>query len=59
MTVARKCSQCGKPLRKWVEGVGYVGYIGNGYFCSLRCGFKYAVAVKRAIENKPRRDGNP
>lgn len=50
--MSKPCVQCGKPLRKWVDGVGYCG---NGHFCSLRCGFRYAVAVKRAIENTPRK----
>lgn len=43
----KPCVQCGKPLRKWIVSSGYNG---NGFFCSLRCGFRYAVAVKRAID---------
>lgn len=51
--MSKPCAQCGKPLRKWIDAS--YGYTGNGFFCSLRCGFRYAVLVKRAVENSPRK----
>ncbi len=27
---------------------GRYGYLGNGYFCTLRCGFQYGVSNARA-----------
>jgi hypothetical protein len=38
------CIQCGKKLTKNPYFVGY-GYDGNGYFCILRCGYRYALNI--------------
>jgi hypothetical protein len=47
------CRSCGRPLPKYQffghpvidpERSRQYGYEGNGYFCTLRCGFKWALA---------------
>lgn len=38
----KHCKYCGKRLRKAQFFEGY-GYDGNGFFCTLRCGFGWAV----------------
>ena len=42
--VKMTCIQCGKKLTKNPYLVGY-GYDGNGYFCILRCGYRYALNI--------------
>ncbi|ANS02871.1 hypothetical protein [uncultured Mediterranean phage uvDeep-CGR0-AD1-C239] len=41
------CEWCGNRLPHQTEPYskkdGGYGYAGNGYFCSLRCGFQYAI----------------
>jgi hypothetical protein len=42
----RTCRWCGDKLRPGdVEGDPRLGYRGNGRFCTLRCGYQYAVMV--------------
>lgn len=42
------CRWCGDPLRReWPEDERG-GYRDNGYFCSLRCGYQWAVALLNA-----------
>lgn len=48
--VRLRCRYCGKPLRKDPYREGY-GYCGEGVFCTLRCG--YAWAVRKVGEGKP------
>lgn len=45
------CRQCGKPLKNWW---GYhprrligLGYEGNGKFCTVRCGYHWAIGVRQ------------
>lgn len=48
-----RCRQCGKALRRysWRGGTpNLFGYVGRGHFCSLRCGWRFAID---AIEERP------
>lgn len=53
----RWCKYCRKPLplyrfadQDWAKEKGKVwGYRGNNYFCTLRCGFKYAILAAQEI----------
>jgi hypothetical protein len=38
------CRWCGDRLRREDEGDQRRGYRDNGHFCSLRCGYQWAVA---------------
>lgn len=38
------CRWCGDRLRKEDPDYEFGGYRGNGRFCSLRCGYQWAVA---------------
>lgn len=42
----KKCLYCHKTLRKYPYGDGH-GYDGDDLFCTLRCGYRYAVAAVR------------
>lgn len=51
-TTAPNCRECGEKLTQYVyfchatidpERKKQFGYKGNGFFCTLRCGFRYAV----------------
>jgi hypothetical protein len=54
---APNCRECGKPLAPYIyfghptidpERKKQFGYGGNGVFCTLRCGYRYALnMVKR------------
>lgn len=42
----KPCLGCGKPLRidpAFRDVTDQPGYAGNGLFCTLRCGFRWAV----------------
>ena len=41
------CVGCGEKLRSAPFVDGY-GKDGNGFFCTLRCGFRYAVRVAKS-----------
>lgn len=48
------CLQCGETMRNtygWKEGEGRFilgrGYLGHGVFCTLTCGYRFALAVVR------------
>lgn len=43
------CKRCGVKLRKYPYGEGY-GYVGDGIFCTLRCGYGWAVAQVRKAD---------
>ena len=51
-----KCGDCGRAMavqfiRKVVSRVPTFerpGYLGNGYFCTLTCGYRYAVKAVQA-----------
>jgi hypothetical protein len=40
-----RCRHCEKALRpvKWADGTLGYGYMGRGHFCSLRCGWRFAI----------------
>jgi hypothetical protein len=40
------CSECGKRMRKSLDGRGYLG---QGYFCTLTCGYRYG---RRVVDQK-------
>jgi hypothetical protein len=58
-----RCQQCGRKmpayftyefhptllLRPVMRSFAGWGYDGNGYFCSLRCGYRYGLSVMRNI----------
>lgn len=49
------CRRCGKPLRMETSLDGKSGYgtEGNGYFCTQRCGYRWAVLWhKQQLDNK-------
>lgn len=37
------CQNCLKPLDLWLSGDGSRGYNGDGVFCTLRCGYRWAL----------------
>jgi hypothetical protein len=37
------CRYCRKPLNLWISGDGTRGYNGDGIFCTLRCGYRWAL----------------
>jgi hypothetical protein len=41
------CLWCGKKLRRCQHGSGERGDYGDGFFCGLRCGFAFAVALAK------------
>jgi len=43
------CAWCGELMRPEHPGCADLGYRGNGVFCSLRCGFQWAVKIKAGI----------
>ncbi|HEY2510176.1 MAG TPA: hypothetical protein VGI39_04950 [Polyangiaceae bacterium] len=48
-----RCRQCGKPLRLYTWSGGppsLFGCSGRGHFCSLRCGWRFAID---AVEDTP------
>lgn len=40
------CSECGKTMRKSLDGRGYLG---QGYFCTLTCAYRYG---RRVVDQK-------
>jgi len=44
-TTDRRCLWCRHGLRRWLRAEDRYGYNGDGLFCSLRCGYAYAVAA--------------
>ena len=46
------CQQCGKTLPKHYYGRGYAAL---GLFCTLRCGFQYAVDSLTAMDEHKHR----
>lgn len=51
-----ECLHCEKKLRKYRWGDGY-GYDGNGFFCTLRCGFYHAVIAAKHAQSVSRSIG--
>ena len=50
MTTRTTCLYCGRKLRPDIIGRG-LGYDGNGWFDTLRCGYKWALLVlERKVE---------
>lgn len=52
----KTCLHCGSVLQKyrWGESMGRpgsVGYDGNGFFCTLRCGYQHAVAAAQRLHS--------
>ena len=39
------CYWCGVKLRYQWDSAKNVGHYSSGYFCTLRCGFRFAVAI--------------
>jgi hypothetical protein len=50
-----RCRQCERPLRplKGTKGVLGYGYGGHGYFCSLRCAWRFAIDAIEDTEGTP------
>jgi len=43
------CLWCGEQMRLELPGNDKPGYRANGVFCSLRCGFQWAVLLRAGI----------
>jgi len=43
------CSECGKTMRKFLDGRGYLG---QGYFCTLKCAYRYGRRVVDQIRKE-------
>lgn len=52
-TPEQTCAYCGKPLPYYqyhdiAKTPSDRGYVGNGIFCTLRCGYKFGITAYKA-----------